>query len=123
MLTVKFEEKSDELKPLYDSLNLGLNVSGANFVFYDETQAVGLWRIKFSGNEAVVDAIVFDKNVDKDDKNFFIRAMLYKLQLGAPVLLRIKGAHKEFEIFGFEETDDDMQIMTNEINLHKYCKD
>ncbi len=123
MLTIKFETDKNTLEAIYANLEFCENVSGANFVFYDQNQAVGLWRLHFAGENALTDKICFLKSVQDEDKNFFVRAMLFKFQTGAPILLRIKGVHKELAVFDFLEKDGNMQIMTDKINLHKCCKD
>lgn len=123
MLTLRFETNLSKLNEVYKTLDIDSKIEGANFVFLDENKVVGLWRLIFNNDEAITDIISFKPEVSIEDKNFFVRAMLYKFQLGAPVMLCIKGKHEELKIFDFEYVDGDMKIMTNKINLLKYCKD
>jgi len=124
MLTVKFLSVS-EVAPIYNTLRVDGEPFGSNFVMYDETTPVALMRLtlKAEGGETVgvIENIVFADGVEEGDKTFFLHAMFFKFREGAPLRLRIPGERKEFEKFGFEFINGNMEINSNDINLYYNC--
>lgn len=123
MLTLGFETNENLLLSLYSRLGIRGLVSGANFVFFDDSRPVGLWRMRVEENCAVVDEMRYLEGVEDDDVLFFTHAMLFKLSESAPMRLKIKGERKEFYKFGFEYAEGYMDIFTASINLHGSCPD
>ncbi len=124
MLTVKYCSDKDVIEPLYRELSVEGGIFGTHFLFLDDDKPVGLWRMRFDGDgAAVADAIRFKSEVDIFDKNFFVRAILYKLSLGADVILKVKGNRPELKIFGFRFDGEDMAITTKDIALNACCKE
>lgn len=125
MLTVRFENIGKKVEILYEKLGLSQPPCGANFVMYDGNDSVALWRMQIivenGQTVGVIDKIAFLPSVEIGDKTFFVHAMFFKLQEGAPMLLRINGEHKELERFGFEFDGKNMQIISSNINLHYSC--
>lgn len=121
MLTLAYAQDVNSLTNAYALLGVEDSPVGCNFLFLDDGEVVGLMRIKFE-DCAVVDLVRFANGVEIGDKIFFIHAILYKLKIGAPVRLFVRGLHEELKPYGFVEDGDGMSIVTNEINLHGNCK-
>lgn len=120
MLTLAYAQ-DNTLTDAYAVLGLDLPPVGCNFLFLDDGRVVGLIRLCFD-DCAVIDLVKFKDGVEIGDKTFFIHAIFYKLKIGAPVRLAIKGLHDELKPYGFVEGGEGMSVMTNEINLHGSCK-
>lgn len=132
MLTIRYENDKSVIKTLYESLGIDGAEKGVNIVLREQeglTQIgadTGLFRLIMlqdsSETTAIIDKIAFLNSVSEGDKNFFVRAVLYKLQKGAPILLRIPGEHRELEIFGFRQYADYAEALSTDIELHSECK-
>ena len=123
MLTVRFESGID-LRRIYGVLGVEGEPFGSNFVMYDEDTPVALWRMRITVEGepiGLISDIIFVDGVEEDDKTFFLHAMFFKLIEGAPIRLRIAGIKPEFEKFGFEEKDGNMEAFSKDINLHYMC--
>lgn len=121
MLTLAYAQENTVLTDAYDVLGIDLPPVGCNFLFLDDGKTVGLIRIKFE-DCAVVDLVRFADGVEIGDKIFFIHAIFYKLKIGAPVRLYVRGTHEELKPYGFVEDGEGMSVITSEINLHGNCK-
>lgn len=121
MLTLCFQRELNNLGGLYRDLGIDGNPAGANFVFLDDDKQVGLMRIRFQKQEAVVDAVRFLPSVSDEDKDFFFRAMLFKLSLGAEVTLVFNGEYSQLQKFGFILNNGKTAVSTAKINLHSDC--
>lgn len=121
MLTLAYVQDKDALDKIYQTLDSKESQDGANFVFYDEGNPVGYMRVKVTG-AALVDSVKFLPSVEMGDRLFFIHAMFYKFGLGAPVEIRFKGERKELESYGFKVSEGYTSAISNQINLHVYCK-
>ncbi|MEG2540677.1 MAG: hypothetical protein RSB59_02735 [Clostridia bacterium] len=122
MLTLCFETDRTKLISVYSALKINGEIAGANFLFLDNDICVGLWRMKIVDKVGCVDKIAFCDCVDNDDRNFFFRAMLFKLQIAENIKLRILGEHNELSQFGFKLVDGNTEINSADINLHNCCK-
>ncbi|MCM1305904.1 MAG: hypothetical protein NC037_00205 [Bacteroides sp.] len=123
MLTVRFENNSDA-REIYRALGVEGEPFGSNFVMYDEKTPVALWRMRIVIEDepvGIIERIFFADGVDEGDKTFFLHAMFFKLIEGAPIRLRVEGEKPEFEKFGFEVVNGNMEAYSNEINLHYMC--
>lgn len=123
MLTVKYAEGS-VATDIYKVLGMPEECTGANFVMYDEKEPVAVWRMKILFEEkpvGLVDRVFFKEGVEDGDKLFFVHAMFFKLIEGAPMTIRVCGAHNELERFGFKEVDGNMEVYSKDINLHYMC--
>jgi hypothetical protein len=121
MLTLAYVQERDALDKIYHSLSSTESQEGANFVFFDEGNPVGYMRVRVDG-AVIVDSVKFLPSVEAGDRLFFIHAMFYKFGLGAPVEIRFKGEHKELEPYGFSICEGYTSAISNQINLHVYCK-
>lgn len=122
MLTLSFELNPDKLQKAYETLSLNEAVSGANFLFFDETDVVGLMRTAIVGTTVVVNKVVFLNGVEDGDKEFFVRSMFFKFINAAPAVIAFHGEHKELESFGFVFDGEYMKILSSNINLHNCCQ-
>lgn len=123
MLTVRYENNTD-MTAIYRALGVDGEPFGANFVMYDETVPVALWRMKIlpeSEPVGLIERIHFLDSVEEGDRTFFLHAMFFKLREGARIKLRIEGERREFEKFGFKSVDGNMEIYSDDINLHYMC--
>jgi hypothetical protein len=103
---------------------LTLKLDGGNFIFENDSNPVGSFNMKFvSLTPPVVEAsVVFNPEVSMEDRSFFFRATLFKLQSSTPVTLKIQSTDPRLLPFGFTEDDGYMIINTDKINLHTNCK-
>ena len=121
MLTLAYVQDKEALDKIYQTLSSDEPKEGANFVFFDEGNPVGYMRVRVEG-AVFVDSVNFLPTVEAGDRLFFIHAMFYKFGLGAPVEIRFKGERKELEAYGFKVSEGHTSAMSNQINLHVYCK-
>jgi len=126
MLIIKFITDKALLAELYAALKIEGGVSGANFVMFnaakDKEEPVGLMQTVFRGEILCINQIKYLPNADDDDKEFFLRAMLFKFKEGAPIVLRIECVSQKFAAFGFIEADEGMEVLSTEIDLHSRCE-
>jgi len=123
MLTVRFENNSDCIS-IYKQISLNDEVSGTNFVMYDEQTPVAVFKMHIVLEDqpvAVIDRIFFKDGVEEGDKIFFKHAIFFKLIEGTPILIRIEGINEEFKKYGFVENNGNMEVISKEINLHYMC--
>ncbi len=123
MLTLCFESDIQRVENAYKNLGVNDQVSGANFLFFDEKDVVGFMRIQIDGHTAFCEKTFFLPTVEDGDKEFFVRVMFAKFQTIAPIIIRFDGIHPELKEFGFEEINGGMEILSNQINLHNKCPD
>ena len=123
MLTVTYLDL-DAVSVIYKALGVEGEPLGANFVMYDGSAPVALWRMNVLFEEKPIgniDKIVFADGVVEEDKLFFVHAMFFKLIDGAPLTLRVNGVHDSLKRFGFEEVGGNMEVFSKNIDLHYMC--
>ena len=120
MLTVGFETDREVLSALYRDLGVSLPVGGANFVMREDGDPVGLMRTEVGEYVTITHFIVKNEDINPGDKEFFLRAMLFKLSLN-PVPLRVLGRHPELERFGFRFEDGAMYLDSSAVDLSGDC--
>lgn len=122
MLTVDFEKDRGTLKKLYADLGIDVAVSGANFVMRENGEPVGLMRTEVGDFVTITHFKIKNEEINPGDKEFFLRAMLFKFSLN-PVPLAVRGEHPELKRFGFRFEDGYMRLNSSEVNLSGSCRD
>ena len=122
MLTVGFETDRETLEKLYADLGIDVAVSGANFVMRENGEPVGLMRTEVGDFVTITHFKIKNEEINPGDKEFFLRAMLFKFSLN-PVPLAVRGEHPELERFGFRFEDGYMRLNSSEVNLSGSCRD
>ena len=120
MLTVGFETDRETLAELYRTLSLDIPVGGANFVMRDNGDPVGLMRAEVGEKVTITHFKVKNEEINPGDKEFFLRAMLFKFSLN-PVLLAVPGRRPELERFGFRFEEGEMRLNSAEVDLSGPC--
>lgn len=116
MLTVGYENDAEVLSALYSDLGINLAVSGTNFVMREDGAPVGLMRAEVGDFVEITHFKVKNEEINPGDREFFLRAMLFKFSLN-PVPLAVKGEHPELVRFGFRFEDGYMRLNSSEVNL------
>ena len=120
MLTVGFETDRETLAELYRTLSLDIPVGGANFVMRENGDPVGLMRAEVGEKVTITHFKVKNEEINPGDKEFFLRAMLFKFSLN-PVLLAVPGRRPELERFGFRFEEGEMRLNSAEVDLSGPC--
>lgn len=120
MLTVGFERDAEVLSALYRELGVDVPVGGANFVMREDGVPVGLMRTEVGDVVTITHFIVKNEDINPGDKEFFLRAMLFKFSLN-PVPLAVPGEHPELVGFGFRYEDGYMRLNSGEADLSGPC--
>ena len=120
MLTVGFETDRETLEKLYAELGVDVAVSGANFVMRENGEPVGLMRAEVGDFVTVTHFKIKNEEINPGDKEFFLRAMLFKFSLN-PVPLMVLGRHPELEHFGFRFEDGAMYLDSSAVDLSGDC--
>lgn len=120
MLTVGFETDREMLAALYRDLGLDIPVGGANFVMRENGEPVGLMRTEVGDVVTITHFKVKNEEINPGDKQFFLRAMLFKFSLN-PVPLAVPGRHPELERFGFRYEEGRMMLCSADVDLSGDC--
>lgn len=120
MLTVGFETDREMLAALYRDLGMDIPVGGANFVMRENGEPVGLMRTEVGDVVTITHFKVKNEEINPGDKQFFLRAMLFKFSLN-PVLLAVPGRHPELERFGFRYEEGRMMLCSADADLSGDC--
>ena len=121
MLTVGFEKDAATLEKLYADLGISERVSGANFVMREDGEPVGLMRAEIGDNVTITYFKIKNEQINPEDKEFFLRAMLFKFSLN-PIPLAVKGEHPELLRFGFRFEDGYMRLDSSKADLRGDCE-
>lgn len=122
MLTVRFESDKMVLEKLYGELGMTGVEGGANFVLCDDGEPVGVMRTAVGDFVQITHFKVKNEEINGEDREFFLRAMLFKFSLN-PVVLGVKGEHPELLKFGFRQEGDYMFLRSDEVRLKGHCGD
>ena len=120
MLTLQLITNIEEAKEKYSILGVNDEPRGVQFLFLEDEKEVGFARILLDNTDAIIDKIFYLDSVEVEDKEFFLRSVLYKFQ-GSAVLLKIKGDQKDFYKFGFVYEDGYTSIWSQNIQLTGGC--
>ncbi len=105
----------------YAALKLCEESNGANFVFFEDDEVVGLMRIFVKEDKALIDKIVFLPEVEEGDKKFFVHVMLLKLHDATPLTVRLEGEIKELLPYGFHFENGGTEAFSKDIDVHTNC--
>ena len=122
MLTVDFEKDRGTLKKLYADLGIDVAVSGANFVMRENGEPVGLMRTEVGDFVTITHFKIKNEDINPGDKEFFLRAMLFKFSLN-PVPLAVRGRHQELERFGYRFEVGYLRLISWVVKLSGSCHD
>lgn len=120
MLTVNFETDANTVAALCRDLGIEECAGGADFVLREDGVPVGLMRVKIGDFAEITHFKVKNEEINPGDREFFLRAMLFKFSLN-PVPLAVKGRHAELEKFGFRYEDGYMRLCSSDVNLSGNC--
>lgn len=121
MLTVEYCAQKDVIDGLYRELGITLPASGSNFVLREDGVPIGLMRTEISDVVSITHFNLVKSAMNRENREFFLRAMLYKFSLN-PVPLAADGDWEELAQFGFRRESGRYVINSADVNLHGKCK-
>jgi len=121
MFKILFSNDKNVLSPLYLALFPSNAISGVNYILLDNDKAVGVCRLELSDVVEIADFAVLEEYDAFEIKDFFFRAVLFKLSFN-PYLVKVAKYDIRLEKFGFiKDNDGGMSVMSAQIVFPK-CK-
>jgi hypothetical protein len=120
MLQVIYTTDKEILKPLYDALFKGEEISGVNAVLMDGDIACGICTLKVDSEVTFQRFAVLPEFDNFANKDFFFRVVLYKLSLNDYIVVVPKVDERLIK-FGFVADGGKMYLKSKEVQFPSTC--